>query len=75
MLVLWTLLMSGNMVNLHFLDANLILLAATAILIIGAMTWLYVRQRRSRAADLRKEFVPECDRAELPASVETKEAA
>jgi len=49
--------------NLHLLDTNLIVLAAVAILIIAVLAWLYLRKRRSAAADLRKKFGPEYDRA------------
>jgi len=52
--------------NLHLMDTNLAVLAAVAILIIAVLAvlgWLYMRQRRSTSADLRKKFGPEYDRA------------
>jgi hypothetical protein len=40
--------------NLHLLDANLILFAAAAILIIAALVWLYVLKHRSQMFDQRE---------------------
>jgi|SRR5579864_151404 len=47
----------------NLLDPKLIVLAAAVILIIAALAWLYMRQRRSTTADLRQKFGPEYDRA------------
>jgi hypothetical protein len=40
--------------NLHLLDANLILLAAAAILIITALVWLYVSKHGRQVPDQRE---------------------
>jgi len=49
--------------NLNLMDPKLIMLAAVAILIVAALAWLYVRNRRSTTANLRQKFGPEYERA------------
>lgn len=52
--------------NLHLMDTNLIVLAGLVVLIIAVLAvigWLYLRQRRSASAVLRKKFGPEYERA------------
>jgi hypothetical protein len=45
------------------MDPKLIVLVAAVILIIAVLAWLYMRQRRSTTADLRRKFGPEYERA------------
>jgi len=61
--------------NLHFNDPKLIVLAVAAIVVIVALAWLYVRQRRSTTADLRQKFGPEYERAVLAHGSERKAEA
>jgi hypothetical protein len=49
--------------NLDLMDPKLIVLAAVVILIIAALAWLYVRNRKSTTANLRQKFGPEYERA------------
>ena len=49
--------------NLSLMDPKLIVLVAAVILIIAVLAWLYMRQRRSTTADLRRKFGPEYERA------------
>ena len=49
--------------NLNLMDPKLIMLVAVAILIVAALAWLYVRNRRSTTANLRQKFGPEYERA------------
>jgi hypothetical protein len=49
--------------NLSLMDPKLIVLIAAVILIIAVLAWLYMRQRRSTTADLRRKFGPEYERA------------
>jgi hypothetical protein len=52
--------------NLHLMDTNPMVFAGVAILIIAllaAFGWIYMRQRKSASAVLRKKFGPEYDRA------------
>ena len=49
--------------NLSLMDPKLIVLVAAVILIIALLAWLYMRQRRSTTADLRRKFGPEYERA------------
>src|SRR5512141_2246565 len=58
--------------NLNLMDPKLIVLAAVVVLIIAVLAWLYVRKRRSTAADLRQKFGPEHDRAVLKHGSERK---
>ena len=51
--------------NLSVLDLRLIALLAGLIVILAVLAWLYVRNRRSATADLRKKFGPEYERAVL----------
>src|ERR1700675_2291109 len=53
----------GGSMNLNLMDPKLIMLAAVAILLVAALAWLYVRNRRSRTANLRQKFGPEYERA------------
>src|SRR6202451_3310870 len=57
------------------LDPKLISLVARVILIIGVLTWLYVRNRRHTTADLRHKFGPEYERAVLTHGSERKAEA
>jgi hypothetical protein len=49
--------------NLSLMDPKLIVLVAAVILIIAVPAWLYMRQRRSTTADLRRKFGSEYERA------------
>jgi NAD(P)-dependent dehydrogenase (short-subunit alcohol dehydrogenase family) len=49
--------------NLNPIDPKLIVLAATVILVIAVLAWLYVRKRRNTTAGLRQRFGPEYERA------------
>jgi hypothetical protein len=49
--------------NLSLMDPKLIVLVAAVILIIAVLAWLYMRQRRSTTAGLRRKFGPEYERA------------
>ncbi|MGA7294196.1 MAG: hypothetical protein WBW53_20440 [Terriglobales bacterium] len=51
--------------NLNLMDPKLWILAASGIVIILVLVWLYVRKRRNTTADLRKKFGAEYDRAVL----------
>ena len=42
--------------NLSVLDPRLIALLAGLIVILAVLAWLYVRNRRSTTADMRKNF-------------------
>jgi hypothetical protein len=61
--------------NLSALDPKLIALAAVVVLIIVVLTWLYVRSRKHKTADLRHKFGPEYERAVLTHGSERKAEA
>jgi hypothetical protein len=61
--------------NLNLLDPKLIVVAAVAILIFGAIAWLYARKRKSNTAELRQKFGPEYERAVLEHGSERKAEA
>jgi len=63
--------MEGSM-NLDLLDPKLIILVAMVILVLAALTWLYLRKRRRTTAGLRQKFGPEYDRALLTHGQEEK---
>ena len=49
--------------NLNLMDPKVIAFAAVLVMIIAGLTWLYLRRRRSRTADLQQRFGPEYERA------------
>ena len=59
--------------NLSVLDLRLIALLAALIVILTVVAWLYVRNRRSTTADMRKKFGPEYERAVLTHGSEQKQ--
>ena len=61
--------------NLSVLDLRLIALLAALIVILTVVAWLYVRNRRSTTADMRKKFGPEYERAVLTHGSERKAEA
>jgi len=61
--------------NLSVLDPKLIALFAVLIVILAVLAWLYIRNRRSTTADMRKKFGPEYDRAVLAHGSERKAEA
>jgi hypothetical protein len=61
--------------NLSVLDQRLIAFLAALIVVLAVLAWLYVRNRRSTTADMRKKFGPEYDRAVLTHGSERKAEA
>lgn len=61
--------------NSSVLDLRLIALLTGLIVILAVLAWLYVRNRRSATADLRKKFGPEYERAVLTHGTERKAEA
>jgi len=61
--------------NLSVLDPRLIALLAALIVVLAVLAWLYVRNRRSTTADMRKKFGPEYERAVLTHGSERKAEA
>ena len=61
--------------NLNLTDPKVIALAATVVVILAAVVWLYIRKRSSATADLRQKFGPEYDRAVLAHGSERKAEA
>lgn len=59
----------------NLLDPKLIVLAGVVILVIAVLAWLFVRQRRSRTAELQQRFGPEYGRAVLEHGSERKAEA
>lgn len=61
--------------NLSVLDPRLIALLGGLIVILAVLAWVYVRNRRSATAGLRKKFGPEYKRAVLTHGSERKAEA
>ena len=59
--------------NLSVLDPRLVALLAGLIVILAELAWVYVRNRRSATAGLRKTFGPEYKRAVLTNGSEQKQ--
>src|SRR5450631_2363392 len=58
--------------NLDLLDPKMIVMATVLVLIVLALVWLYVRNRRHTTAGLRQKFGTEYDRAVLTHGSERK---
>src|SRR5450631_2342411 len=58
--------------NLDLLDPKVIVVATVLVLIVLALVWLYVRNRRHTTAGLRQKFGSEYDRAVLAHGSERK---
>jgi hypothetical protein len=61
--------------NPNLTDPKVIVVAASVILIVAVLVWLYMRKRRSTTADLRQKFGPEYERAVLKHGSERKAEA